>query len=168
MLSQMSLQISIVNLIWPNIIFGLSTSTFVPLTVLAIGTLPNEQIGNALSIQNLIRTIGGSVGLSYVSTMLARYSQVHQAMMVEHMSSLNLQYQQYLRSAQLLLEQYFSPADALSKAHDLLYNILIQQVTYWSFVNIYFVVACMSFFCVLCVLTFKTPQKVQILAPGGD
>ena len=168
MLSQVSLQISIGNLIWANIISGLGTSIFVPLTVLSIGTLSNEQIGNALSIQNLIRTIGGSIGLSYVSTMLARYSQVHQAMMVEHMSSLNPQYQQHLSIVQKLLELHFSPADALSKAHALLYNTLLQQATYWSFMNIYYVVACVSLVCVLCVFTFKTPQKVHAVAVGGD
>ena len=41
-----------------------------PLTTLAIGTLRNEQIGNATGIQNLVRNIGGSIGLSFVSTML--------------------------------------------------------------------------------------------------
>ena len=54
--------------------FRLSPFIFVPLTTLAIGTLRNEQIGNATGLQNLVRNIGGSVGLSFVSTMLQRYS----------------------------------------------------------------------------------------------
>jgi len=168
LMCQMSLQISISDLIWVNIISGLGNSIFVPLTVLSIGTLANDQIGNALSIQNLVRTIGASVGLSYVSTMLARFSQVHQAMMIQHMSPLNIQYQQHLEAAQKLLELHFSPTDAMNKAHDLLYNVILQQATYWSFMNIYYVVACVCFVCVLCVFTFKTPQKIHAIAAGGD
>jgi len=166
MMSQLSLQMSPSSVVWANIISGLGNSIFVPLTVLAIGTLANDQIGNSLSILNLIRTIGGSVGLSYVSTMLARYSQAHQAMMVEHFSSSNLSYQHHLRSAQILLERHFNPTDALIRAHDLLYRALLQQASYWSFVNIYFVIACVCLFCVLCVFTFKTPQKVQAVTVG--
>ena len=166
MMCQLSLQIASSNVLWANIISGLGNSIFVPLTVLAIGNLPNEQIGNALSFLNLIRTIGGSVGLSYVSTMLARYSQTHQAMMVEHFSMLNPQYQQHLIVTQRFLEQRFSPADALNRAHDLLYNGLLQQVSYWSFVNIYYMVACVCLVCVCCVFIFKTPRKVQAVMVG--
>lgn len=164
--SQLTLQISMNNVLAANIISGLGTSIFVPLTVLSIGTLPNDQIGNALSIQNLVRTIGSSVGLSYVSTMLARFAQAHQAMMVQQISSLNPQYQQHLIAAKKLLEQRFNPADALIRAHDLIYHTLLQQVSYWSFMNIYYVIACVSFVCVLCVFTFKTPQKIQAVTVG--
>ena len=116
------------NIVPANIIAGLGTSfIFVPLTTLAIGTLRNEQIGNATGIQNLVRNIGGSIGLSFVSTMLERYSQAHQAMMVEQLSPLNPQYQQHLGLAQKFFELRFNPADALARAHDLLYHTLLQQ-----------------------------------------
>ena len=67
-----------------------------PLTTLAVGTLRNEQIGNASGLQNLIRNIGGSIGLSFVSTLLQRYSQTHQSMMVGQLSPLNPEYQQHI------------------------------------------------------------------------
>ena len=97
-LSRLDLQMShVATSSVPNLIAGFGTPfIFVPLTTLAIGTLRNEQIGNATGLQNLVRNIGGSVGLSYVSTMLQRYSQAHQAMMVGQLSPLNPQYQQHL------------------------------------------------------------------------
>ena len=92
---------------------------FVPLTTLAVGTLRNEQIGNATGLQNLIRNIGGSIGLSLVSTLLQRYSQTHQSMMVGQMSPLNPQYEQKSAVLQKVFEQRFSPPDALARAHGL-------------------------------------------------
>jgi DHA2 family multidrug resistance protein len=45
---------------------------------MAMGRLRKEEIGNATGIYNLMRNIGGSVGISTVTTMLVRGSQTHQ------------------------------------------------------------------------------------------
>ena len=150
---------------WPNIISGMGTSfIFVPLTTLAIGTLRNEQIGNAAGLQNLVRNIGGSIGLAFVSTMLERYAQTHQAMMVAQLSPLNPQYQQHLDLAQRLMELRFDPAGALARAHGLLYHTLLQQSNYWSFMNLFFIVACLCALCVLCVPVFQKPRHVRAVS----
>ena len=52
---------------------------FVPLSTTAVGTLRNEQIGNASGLFNLLRNIGGSVGISVVDTLVARRQQVHRS-----------------------------------------------------------------------------------------
>jgi DHA2 family multidrug resistance protein len=161
LLSRLDLQMSMSNIFWPNIISGMGTSfIFVPLTTLAIGTLRNEQIGNATGLQNLVRNIGGSVGLAFVSTMLERYAQTHQAMMVAQLSPLNPQYQQHLDSAQRLMELQIDPAGALARAHGLLYHTLLQQSNCWSFMNLFFIVACLCALCVLCVPVFQKPRHV--------
>ncbi len=165
LLSRLNLQMSMDNLILPNLMAGLGTSAiFVPLTMLSIGTLRNEQIGNATGLQNLVRNIGGSVGLSFVSTMLQRYAQAHQAMMVGQLSPLNPEYQQHLGFAQKLLELHFDPAGALARARDLLYHTLLQQSTYWAFMNLFYVVACLCAICLLCVFIFERPKHVHAVS----
>ncbi len=165
LLSRLNLQMSMRNIIFPNIVSGLGTSfIFVPLTTLAIGTLRNEQIGNATGLQNLVRNIGGSVGLSFVSTMLERYAQAHQAMMVGQLSPLNPQYQQHLGFAQKLLELHFDPAGALARARDLIYHGMLQQSSYWAFMNLFYVVACLCAVCLLCVFVFERPKQIRAVA----
>ncbi|HEX5397906.1 MAG TPA: DHA2 family efflux MFS transporter permease subunit [Verrucomicrobiae bacterium] len=165
MLSQLNLQMSMSNIVLPNIISGLGTSAvFVPLTTLSIGTLRNEQIGNATGLQNLVRNIGGSVGLSYVSTMLERYAQAHQSMMVGQLSPLNPEYQQHLGLAQRLLGLHFDPAGALARARELLYHTMLQQSSYWAFMNLFYVVACLCALCLLCVFVFERPKQVRAVA----
>ena len=57
---------------WPNILSGFAMGfVFVPLTM-AMGGLPNEQMGNATGIFNLMRNIGGSIGISLATTLVAR------------------------------------------------------------------------------------------------
>jgi DHA2 family multidrug resistance protein len=58
--------------------------TFMPLTVVAFGTLPDHQRTEAGALLNLIRNIGASVGISTVVAMLARSSQINQSYLGEH------------------------------------------------------------------------------------
>lgn len=74
----LSLQISQWSLIWPIILSGAGAGlVFVPLSTLTMGTLRNEQIGNASGLYNLLRNIGGGAGISIVNTLVSRQSQTH-------------------------------------------------------------------------------------------
>src|SRR5207253_1398253 len=85
--SDINLQISMGSIVFPGIISGFALGfVFVPLTTMAMGTLPNEQMGNASGVFNLMRNTGGSIGIAAVTTMLARGGQIHQAAMVSHLT----------------------------------------------------------------------------------
>jgi MFS transporter, DHA2 family, multidrug resistance protein len=162
LLSRLTLQIAMSSVIVANVLSGLGTSfIFVPLTTLAIGTLRNEQIGNATGIQNLVRNVGGSIGLSYVATMLQRYAQVHQALLVGQLSQVSPQYRAQLALLQRAFERGFTAPDALLKARGMLYSLLLQQSQYWAFVDLFFVVAGLSAACVVLVPIFRKPVTVH-------
>ncbi len=167
LLSRLTLQISMSSVVIANILSGLGTSfIFVPLTTLAIGTLRNEQIGNATGIQNLVRNVGGSIGLSYVATMLQRYALTHQALMVGHLSQVSPQYQAQLASLQRLFERGFTAPDALLKARGMLYNLLIQQSTYWAFMDLFFIVAILSAASIVLIPIFRRPATMHQVSVG--
>jgi DHA2 family multidrug resistance protein len=167
MLCRLTLQISMGSVILPNILAGFGSGLlFVPLTTLSVGTLRQEQIGNASGLQNLIRNVGGSIGLSLVSTFQQRLAQVHQFHMVKNLSPLNLQYLKASAAAQAVFEQRFSPADAMDRARGLLYNTLIQQSNYWSFMNVFFFVACLCVFSLFVILLYEKPRIVHHVSAG--
>lgn len=168
LLSRMNLQVAMGNIVPANIINGFGSGfIFVPLATLAVGTLRNEEIGNATGIQNLLRNIGGSIGLSIVSTMLARSAQAHQAMMVSQLSPLNPVYRRQLAAAQSLFEQRYNVSDALERARALIYDkILVQQGSYWSFMDAFYLVFWISAICVFCVFLFRKPRFLHASAAG--
>jgi DHA2 family multidrug resistance protein len=59
---------------------------FVPINTAAYAYLPREKGNAASGLINLSRNIGGSVGISFVTTMLARRAQAHQSVLVTHLS----------------------------------------------------------------------------------
>jgi DHA2 family multidrug resistance protein len=138
--SRLTLQVAMSNIVPPNLIAGFGMGfIFVPLTGLTLGTLRNEQIGNGTGIQNLMRNIGGSIGISFVTTMLVRYAQAHQVFLVSRVSPLDPAYQQQVGMIQLLFQSHYSPADALERAQSFIYNnVVLHQADYWAYMQLFF------------------------------
>ena len=166
-LCRLTLQMSIRSVIPANILAGFGTGClFVPLTTLAVGTLRNEQIGNASSIQNLIRNIGGSIGLSLVSTFQERFAQAHQSLMVEHLSPLDPQFQQKSSVLQHIFQQHFTLPDALARTQGALYRILLQQSSYWAYMDLFFMAACACALGLLGILFYQRIHAVHAVTVG--
>lgn len=110
---------------------------FVPLTTLAVGRLRNEQMGNATAIFNLVRNVGGSIGISAWTTYLVRGAQRNQAIMVAHLTPYDPTYQHYLAALQAGFASLTGAANAHWQAHAAIYDILLQQSALLAFVHTY-------------------------------
>ena len=109
---------------------------FVPINVMAFYYIPKEKMNNATGIINLARNIGGSVGIANVTTMLARRAQVHQEILVSHVTPLDQAYQSAISGAsRFLMQQGSSPTQALQQAQGLIYGNLVRQATMQAFVD---------------------------------
>jgi len=134
MLGDINLQVAPGNLLWPIAISGVATSSiFVPLTTSAMGTLSREQMGNATGIFNLVRNVGGSIGISMITTLVTRHAQTSQATLVWHMSKFNFNFQQQLAHLQTALASNTGNWAATNKSLAVLYGILQQQSSLLSY-----------------------------------
>jgi DHA2 family multidrug resistance protein len=77
-LSWINLNAGYWDIFWPQFIQGISMAfVFVPLTTATHDPVPKEQMGNATSIFNVMRNIGGSVGIACTTTIVARATQTN-------------------------------------------------------------------------------------------
>lgn len=160
------LSIGPTTLLWPIVITGFALSfVFVPITTQAYGTLRNEQMGNASGIFNLVRNIGGSVGISLAQTMLVRRSDLHQNEIVNHVPRTQYWLQQQSHSLQGALARHDNAANALHPAQAMLYQQLGQQALLWSFVDVFRWTALLAAFCMALVWLFKKVKPGR--APAG-
>jgi len=75
------------DLFWPQFVQGASFGMlFVPLTTVTMDPIPNQSMGNATSLFNLMRNIGGSVGIALIQTFVVRQRQVHTTILAEHIT----------------------------------------------------------------------------------
>jgi DHA2 family multidrug resistance protein len=82
-----SLQMGMRPLIVTGIVQGMGLGlVFVPLSTLAFATLEPSLRTDAASLFSLVRNIGSSIGISIVSTLLARNTQISHAALGEHVT----------------------------------------------------------------------------------
>ena len=161
-----TLGISPTTLLMPILITGFGLSfVFVPISTAAYGTLRNEQIGNASGIFNLMRNVGGSIGISIAQTLLTRRSDVHQNEILNSVPLTGQQFQNSLNATQHAVTGHFGPGNAGPPAQGFLYEQLGRQAALWSFVDVFRWLSLLCFVCVAVVWTFKKVKPGK--APAG-
>ncbi|HVN91529.1 MAG TPA: DHA2 family efflux MFS transporter permease subunit [Candidatus Binataceae bacterium] len=84
-------QIDFWNIALPGLLRGIGSGLiFIPLTTLSLSAVPKEQMGNASGLFNMVRTVGGSVGIAILVAMLSINSQVHQNYLAGHVDPFRL------------------------------------------------------------------------------
>jgi len=147
--SDINLQISMNSIVWPGIISGFAMGfVFVPLTTMALGTLANDQMGNASGVFNLMRNTGGSLGIAAVTTMLSRGAQVHQAALVSHLTPYDPAFQQRLHDLTGTLATQGSSTAAAQQAYGAIYGTVVRQASVMAYIDNF---RLLSFLCVLCI-----------------
>ena len=163
MLGRLDLTVSMRNIVLPNVVAGFAMGfIFVPLTTMAVGTLRNEQIGNATGLYNLMRNIGGSFGIAATTTLLARAAQTHQALLVGHLSPDNPLYRERLDALTAALTPQLG-AGAGDQAMAVLYQELVRQATVLAYVDNFRLIALVCLACVPLVFLFRA-VRVRIAA----
>jgi DHA2 family multidrug resistance protein len=161
-----TLSLSPTTLLLPILITGFGLSfVFVPISTAAYGTLRNDQIGNASGVFNLMRNVGGSIGISVAQTLLIRRTSVHQNEILNSVPQSGQQFQNAVGQAQHALANSVGPANTLHPAQAVLYQQLSRQASVWSFVDVFRWLSLLCFACVAIVWTFKKVKPGK--APAG-
>ncbi|HEX4376299.1 MAG TPA: DHA2 family efflux MFS transporter permease subunit [Steroidobacteraceae bacterium] len=127
---------------------------FVPLNVMAFKGIEPAQTNNASALINLARNFGGSIGISFASTLLTRREQFHQSRLVESVQPLNGSYSDY--AAQLAHQLGTTPDSAVTMAS--LYQQINIQSTLLSYLEDFKVVG-LIFLTLIPLLLLVRPGK---------
>src|ERR1700675_515274 len=101
---------------------------FVPVSQLAYSFLPKNKNNKASSLTNLFRNQGGSVGIAFVTTVLARRTQYHQSILVAHATPFQQRYRETLGAlSRYFVTHGFTAPDAALHARAQLARMIQQQ-----------------------------------------
>ena len=132
---------------------------FVTITSVAYVGLKPDENNQASALMNVSRNLGGTIGISFAQTMLARQAQVHQSQMVETLNPLNPNYSHAISGiAHGLMTRGVPAADASRVAGAVLYRTLGQQASMLSYIDVFHVMMWMVFVCVPLVLLMRAPK----------
>jgi len=136
-LSGLNLQAGFWDIFWAQVLQGVALAfLFIPLMSLAMSHITPQKMGNATSIFNLMRNIGGSVGIAIMTTFLARRTQLHQNHLVDNVTAGSPQTLRLL--AGMRANFYAHGADSVTasrKAIAAIYGLVQQHAAMLAFVE---------------------------------
>jgi DHA2 family multidrug resistance protein len=136
-LSNLSLSAGYWDIFWPQFIQGASLALlFVPLTTATMDPIPKEEMGNATSMFNLMRNIGGSIGIASGTTFLFRMQQFHTVLLGANVSASNPRAHAALQGIQNRLIAHGSdPVTAMRQSYGAVWGMVEQQASMQAFVD---------------------------------
>jgi len=161
MMAQFNLHADFNTIFWPRVVLGVGMGfLFIPLTTMTMSSIRKEDMGYATSIFNLLRNLGGSFGVAFVTTMLARRAQFHQVHLVEHLTPFDRNFQLALpQISQILQDKGLIPSLSNQGSLGLLYNQLIRQASMLSFNDAFYLLSTMLMLILPLVLLMKKGKE---------
>ena len=149
-LSRLSLDAGYWDFFWPQFIQGFSLAMlFIPLTTITMSGIPREGMGNATSLFNLLRNLGGGIGIAGVTTMVSRYQQIH-------INALGADVTANSPATRALLLKMKSP----HQGYGVLFGMVQRQATILSYVDVFQTLAIIFLAMTPLVLLMRKPTHV--------
>jgi DHA2 family multidrug resistance protein len=167
-LGQLNLNAGYWDVFWPQFFQGLGLSAvFVPLTTISMDAIPRERMGNATSLFNLMRNLGGSVGIAVTATLLGRQQQVYVNVLGANVDP----YSPATRTAFEAARRGFlaSGADittATQRAYAALFGTVQQQASMVSFVLLFRLLGGIFLLLLPLILLMKRPRGAGSQTPA--
>lgn len=137
-LGNINLFVSMSSIVWPCALQGMGMScVFVPLMGIGMGTLRNEQMANASGLFNLMRNLGGSIGIALTNTFTARGLQSHYEKFIPHVTVYDTAYQQQSQMLQNGLAPLVGAHQAPLQAQGMIQGLLLQQASVMSYIDVF-------------------------------
>jgi MFS transporter, DHA2 family, multidrug resistance protein len=164
LLGGISLQTSMGSIIYPTVINGFGISAiFVALTTATVSTLPQELMGDATGLYNLMRNLGGSVGISGITTLITRSSQAHQAMMVAHLTPYDRGFEARVHALRGVFTGATGASAAGAGALGTIYRQLLAQADALAYVDQFQLFGYLCLACLPLILMFKAVHGRRVV-----
>jgi DHA2 family multidrug resistance protein len=137
-MTNFNLDVDFSTVMWARTIQAIGMAfLFVPINTMAYAYLPKNKNNAASGLMNLARNIGGSVGISVVTTLLDRRAQVHQVYLSSHLSASNPAFRKTLSGAAIAMGGGGNggAGDSMQRAYAMVQNMVVRQATMLAYID---------------------------------
>ncbi len=143
------------SFVWPRVVLGVGMGfLFIPLTTMTVSHIPKEKMQDATAMYNLLRNIGGSVGIAFITTVLSRRAQFHQSRLVEHLTPFDRTYQIVKAKLEFFLQGHI-PADGV------IFRELLRQAAMLAYNDAFWLLSTLMFLILPFVLLMRRPKEIH-------
>jgi DHA2 family multidrug resistance protein len=148
------------QLFWPNVVRAIGQAlAFAPLSAVATSGIEAENAGSASALFNMMRNLGGAIGIAMLQTFLTKREQYHSNVLGQSVSL----FQQATRARIEQLTQYFlnhgiaDPATASHKALVAIGGVVQKQAFIFAFSDTFYLLGAALIVALLATLLLKKP-----------
>jgi DHA2 family multidrug resistance protein len=155
------------GLAWPRFVQGVGVGfIFAPLNTVALATVSREKMGNATALLNVVRNLGGGIGIALMATLIARRSQEHQTVLGAHVNRWDAETSERIQAwTGHFAAQGADSFTAERRAIGRLYQQLTQQAQLLAFADLFWMLFLL--FCASLVL-LPLLQRVRVEPSARD
>lgn len=159
-LARINLNAGYWDLFWPQFVQGMSLGfIFVPLTTATHDPIPKEQMGNATSIFNVMRNIGGSIGISMVATIYARTTQKNTNILGGFINQFSQSSWTMMSGAKgMFMSKGMDAATAQKQAYAVMFGLVQRQAAMLAFIHCFRFLAILFICCVPLIYLMQKPK----------
>ena len=152
------------QLFWPNVVRAVGQAlVFAPLSAVATAGIEAENAGSASGLFNMMRNLGGAVGIALLQTLLTKREQYHSNVLTQSVSLL----EQATRTRIEKLTQYFlshgvaDHAEAAHRAVVAVGRIVQKQAFILAFSDMFFLLGAALIVALIAALMLKKPSHLE-------
>lgn len=159
LLGDLNLDVGYWNIFWPQVLQGVSVAClFVPLTTITMDPIRREVMGNATSMFNLMRNLGGSIGIATVTTLVARNEQTNTNNLVGNVTAGSRPAQELLNALRRsFMARGFDEVGATRRANVAVFGMVERQAAMLSFNQVFWLLAVLFLLMVPLVFLMSRP-----------
>jgi MFS transporter, DHA2 family, multidrug resistance protein len=159
--SRLNLQAGYWDYFWPQFEMGLALGfLFVPLTTTSMAPIPKETMGNATSLFNLVRNLGGSIGISAVNTIQVRRTQMNINVLGRHVNPYDASSRQMLSALQkTFMSRGGDMVTAAHQARETLFRIVEQQASMLAYNTVFRLLAALFLLMIPFIFLMHRPES---------
>ena len=149
---------------WPLIIRGIAMGLiFIPLTTISLANLQGKEIPQGTALSNMVRQLGGSIGIAAITTFISRRTVMHYSNLSENITLTDPVAQDRVKTiAGGLISKGYDPASATKGAYGMIARIIGQQATFLTYRDLFLYLGLFFLFLIPLLLMFRNKKKKKI------
>ncbi len=157
--ANLTAQSSIAEFVIPQLLRGHGFMfCMITMTGLALGTLKPDELKNGSALFNLMRNLGGAIGLAVINTLLAQRNSLHWQQLSSHVSVSREPVREALQTGAAAMDATLGPADAKAAAVGMIAHRVSEQAAVMTFNDLFLMLSLLVTVALLMVPLIRKPK----------
>ena len=162
-MSGLNTQVGEFDFFWPLIIRGLAMGLiFIPMTTISLANLKGKEIPQGTALSNMVRQLGGSIGIALITTFISTRTAMHYSNLNENVTLTDPNSQERIKMLSgAMVSKGYDPHAATQSAYSMISRIITQQATFLTYKDLFLYLGLFFLILIPLLIMFRNKKKPE-------